>query len=159
MGSDGQVTLGHTVVKHGAKKVRKIYGGKVLVGFAGSAADGLALAERLERKLEEFRGNLTRAAVELAKEWRLDKALRRLEAMLLVADRERIYLLSGAGDLIEPEEPFAAIGSGGAYALAVLKALYPRSEKMGACDLAKEALRIAAQICIYTNDRITLEKL
>jgi len=159
MGSDGQITLGSAVIKHTAKKVRKIYNGKVLVGFAGGAADGLALMERLERKLEEHRGNLTRAVVELAKEWRLDKALRRLEAVMLVADKNRIYLLSGMGDVIEPEEPFLAIGSGGNYALAAAKALYRNNPELTARQIVEEALKIAAEICIYTNDNLTIEEL
>ncbi len=159
MASDGQVTLGNAVIKQTAKKVRKIFGGRVLVGFAGAAADGLALMERLERKLEEYRGNLTRAVVELAKEWRMDKALRRLEAVMLVADREKIYLLSGMGDVIEPEEPVMAIGSGGNYALAAARALLRHAPQMDAREIALEALKIAAEICIYTNDRITVEEI
>ncbi len=159
MGGDGQITFGNTVLKHTAKKVRKIYHGKVLVGFAGGAADGLALMERLERKLEEHRGNLTRAAVELAKEWRMDKALRRLEALLLVADEKHIYLLSGMGDVIEPEEPILAIGSGGNYALAAARALYRNNPDMDARQIVEEALKIASEICIYTNDRFTFEEL
>ncbi|HIO41574.1 MAG TPA: ATP-dependent protease subunit HslV [Aquifex sp.] len=159
MGGDGQITFGNTVLKHTAKKVRKIYHGKVLVGFAGGAADGLALMERLERKLEEHRGNLTRAAVELAKEWRMDKALRRLEALLLVADEKHIYLLSGMGDVIEPEEPILAIGSGGNYALAAARALYRNNPAMDARQIVEEALKIASEICIYTNDRFTFEEL
>ena len=159
MGGDGQITFGNTVLKHTAKKVRKIYHGKVLVGFAGGAADGLALMERLERKLEEHRGNLTRAAVELAKEWRMDKALRRFEALLLVADEKHIYLLSGMGDVIEPEEPILAIGSGGNYALAAARALYRNNPDMDARQIVEEALKIASEICIYTNDRFTFEEL
>ena len=159
MGSDGQVTLGAGVIKHTAKKVRKIYNGQVLVGFAGGAADGLALLERLERKLEEVRGNLTRAVVELAKEWRMDKALRRLEAVLLVADKNRIYLVSGMGDVIAPDEPILAIGSGGNYALAAARALYRHNPQMSARQIVEEALKIAAEICIYTNDRLTVEEL
>ncbi len=159
MGGDGQITFGNTVLKHTAKKVRKIYHGKVLVGFAGGAADGLALMERLERKLEEHRGNLTRAAVELAKEWRMDKALRRLEALLLVADEKHIYLLSGMGDVIEPEEPILAIGSGGNYALAAARALYRNNPDMDARQIVEEALKIASEICIYTNDMFTFEEL
>jgi len=158
MGGDGQITLGDTVIKHTAKKVRKIYHGKVLVGFAGGAADGLALMERLERKLDEHRGNLTRAAVELAKEWRMDKALRRLEAVMLVADDKHIYLLSGMGDVIEPEEPILAIGSGGNYALAAARALY-RNTDMDARQIVEQSLKIASEICIYTNDRLTIEEL
>ena len=159
MGGDGQITFGNSVLKHTAKKVRKIYHGKVLVGFAGGAADGLALMERLERKLEEHRGNLTRAAVELAKEWRMDKALRRLEALLLVADKNHIYLLSGMGDVIEPEEPILAIGSGGNYALAAARALYRNNPDMDARKIVEEALKIASEICIYTNDKFTFEEL
>lgn len=159
MGGDGQITLGSAVIKHTAKKVRKIYHGKVLVGFAGGAADGLALMERLERKLEEHRGNLTRAAVELAKEWRMDKALRRLEAVMLVADREHIYLLSGMGDVIEPEEPLLAVGSGGNYALAAARALYRNNPHMSARQIVEQALKIAAEICIYTNDKLTIEEI
>ncbi len=159
MGSDGQVTLGAGVIKHTAKKVRKIYHGQVLVGFAGSAADGLALLERLERKLEELRGNLMRAVVELAKEWRMDKALRRLEAVLLVADKNHIYLVSGMGDVIEPDEPILAIGSGGNYALAVAKALYRNNPQMSARQIVEEALKIASEICIYTNDKFTIEEI
>jgi len=159
MGGDGQITLGSTVIKHTTKKVRKIFHGKVLVGFAGGAADGLALMERLERKLEEHRGNLTRAAVELAKEWRMDKALRRLEAVLLVADREKIFLISGMGDVIEPEEPIMAIGSGGNYALAAARALYRNNPEMSAREIVEKALKIAAEICIYTNDKLTIEEL
>ena len=159
MGGDGQITLGATVIKHTTKKVRKIFHNKVLVGFAGGAADGLALTERLERKLEEFRGNLTRAAVELAKEWRMDKALRRLEAVLLVADREKIFLLSGMGDVIEPEEPIMAIGSGGNYALAAARALYRNNPDMSAREIVEKSLKIAAEICIYTNDNLTIEEL
>jgi len=159
MGGDGQITLGSTVIKHTTRKVRKIFHGKVLVGFAGGAADGLALMERLERKLEEHRGNLTRAAVELAKEWRMDKALRRLEAVLLVADREKIFLISGMGDVIEPEEPIMAIGSGGNYALAAARALYRNNPEMSAREIVEKALKIAAEICIYTNDKLTIEEL
>ncbi|MEO2152975.1 MAG: ATP-dependent protease subunit HslV [Aquificae bacterium] len=159
MGADGQITFGNAVIKHTAKKVRKIYNDKVLVGFAGGAADGLALMERLERKLEEYRGNLTRAAVELAKEWRMDKALRRLEAILLVADKNHIYLISGMGDVIEPEEPILAIGSGGNYALAAARALYRNKTDMDAKEIVEEALKIASEICIYTNDKFTIEEI
>ncbi len=159
MGADGQITFGNAVIKHTAKKVRKIYNDKVLVGFAGGAADGLALMERLERKLEEYRGNLTRAAVELAKEWRMDKALRRLEAILLVADKNHIYLISGMGDVIEPEEPILAIGSGGNYALAAARALYRNKTDMEAKKIVEEALKIASEICIYTNDKFTIEEI
>ncbi len=158
MGGDGQVTLGSSVIKHRAKKIRKLYKDTVLVGFAGSAADGLALMERLEAKLEEFRGNLLRACVELAKDWRMDRSLRRLEALLLVADREHMYLLSGNGDVIEPDEPVLAIGSGGDYARASALALY-RNTNMSAEEIVKESLRIAGEICIYTNQNFIIEKL
>ncbi len=158
MGGDGQVTLASSVIKHSAKKIRKLYKDSVLVGFAGSAADGLALMERLEGKLEEFRGNLLRACVELAKDWRMDKSLRRLEALLLVADRERILLLSGNGDVIEPDEPVLAIGSGGDYARASALALY-RNTDMPAEDIVRESLKIAGEICIYTNQNFIIEKL
>jgi len=159
MGGDGQITLGDTVIKHTTRKVRKIFHNKVLVGFAGGAADGLALMERLERKLEEHRGNLTRAAVELAKEWRMDRALRRLEAVLLVADREKIFLISGMGDVIEPEEPIMAIGSGGNYALAAARALYRNIPEMSPREIVEKSLKIASEICIYTNDKLTIEEL
>ncbi len=158
MGGDGQVTLGHSVIKHSARKIRKIYKDSILVGFAGSAADGLALMERLEAKLEEFRGSLLKACVELAKDWRMDRSLRRLEALLLVADKERMLLLSGNGDIIEPEEPVLAIGSGGDYARAAALALY-RNTNMPAEHIVKEALKIAGEICIYTNQNFIIEKL
>ncbi|AHE96152.1 peptidase [Thermocrinis ruber] len=158
MGGDGQVTLGPSVLKHGAKKVRKIYNGSVLVGFAGSAADGLALMERLEGKLEEFRGNLLRASVELAKEWRTDRALRRLDAMLLCANLEHLLVISGTGDVMEPDEPIMAIGSGGDYARACALALYKHTN-LSAEEIVKESLSIAAKICIYTNESFHLERL
>ncbi len=158
MGGDGQVTLGSSVVKHGAKKIRRLYNNRVLVGFAGSAADGLALMERLESKLEELRGNLLRSCVELAKEWRMDKALRRLEALLLVTDRENMLLISGNGDVIEPDEPIIAIGSGGDYARAAALALY-RNTDMTAEEIVRESLNIASQICIYTNSSFVIETL
>ncbi len=158
IGGDGQVTLGSSILKHTARKIRKLYKDNVLVGFAGSAADGLALMERLEGKLEEFRGNLLRACVELAKDWRMDKSLRRLEALLLVADRERMLLLSGNGDVIEPDEPVLAIGSGGDYARASALALY-RNTDMSAEDIVRESLKIAGEICIYTNQSFVIEKL
>ncbi|MFN3598717.1 MAG: ATP-dependent protease subunit HslV [Aquificaceae bacterium] len=158
MGGDGQVTLGSSVIKHTARKIRKIYKDSILVGFAGSAADGLALMERLEGKLEEFRGNLLKACVELAKDWRMDRSLRRLEALLLVADRERMLLLSGNGDIIEPEEPVLAIGSGGDYARAAALALY-RNTYLSAEEIVRESLKIAGEICIYTNQNFVIEKL
>lgn len=157
MASDGQVTLGATVVKHGAAKVRRAGKGKVLVGFAGGAADGLALFGRLEAKLEAHGGNLERAVVELARDWRTDRALRRLEAMIAVADRERSFLLSGTGDLIEPDDGILAIGSGGPFALAAARALLEATE-LPARLVVERSMAIAASICIYTNDRITLEE-
>ena len=162
IGSDGQVTLGQTVMKHGAKKVRRLRDGQVLAGFAGSAADGVALLERFEAKLKEWNGNLPRAAVELAKDWRTDRILRRYEALLLVADRERTFLLSGTGDVIEPdavgEGGVAAIGSGGPYALAAARALL-EATTLSARDITERALRIAGEICIYTNMQISIEEL
>ena len=158
MGGDGQVTLGSSVIKHSARKIRKLYKDSVLVGFAGSAADGLALMERLEGKLEEFIGNLLRACVELENDWRMDRRLRMLEALLLVADKERMLLLSGNGDVIEPDEPVLAIGSGGDYARASALALY-RNTDMSAEDIVRESLKIAGEICIYTNQSFIIEKL
>ncbi len=157
IGGDGQVTLGSTVIKHSARKIRRVYKEQVVVGFAGSAADGLALMERLESKLEEFRGNFLRACVELAKDWRTDKYLRRLEALLLAVDRENMLLISGNGDIIEPEEPVLAIGSGGDYARSAALALY-RNTDMSAEEIVKRSLEIASEICIYTNANIVLEK-
>jgi ATP-dependent HslUV protease subunit HslV len=158
MASDGQVTLGQTVVKHTARKVRRLYHDKVLAGFAGSAADGFALYERFEKKLEEHRGQLERAAVELAKDWRTDRALRRLEAMLLVADTQRMFLLSGTGDLIEPDDGIIGIGSGGAFALAAARALAKHSS-LNARQIVEQSMAIAADICVYTNTSVTLEEL
>jgi ATP-dependent HslUV protease subunit HslV len=158
MASDGQVTLGQTIVKHGARKVRRLYHDHVLAGFAGSAADGFALFGRFETKLEEHRGNLDRAAVELARDWRTDRALRRLEAMLIVADARVTYLLSGTGDLIEPDDGIMGIGSGGAFAMAAARALVTHST-LGARDIVIEAMGIAADICIYTNNRLTVEEM
>ncbi|MFQ5877528.1 MAG: ATP-dependent protease subunit HslV [Acidobacteriota bacterium] len=158
MGSDGQVTLDRAVMKHGARKIRRLYHDSVLVGFAGTAADGLALMTRFESRLEEFHGNLERAAVELAREWRTDRALRRLEALLMVASDARSFLLSGTGDLIEPDDGLMAVGSGGSCALAAARALSRRTG-LGAREIVEEALRIAAEIDIYTNDRITVEEL
>jgi ATP-dependent HslUV protease subunit HslV len=156
--SDGQVTLGQAVVKHTAKKVRRLYHDRVLVGFAGSAADGFALFSRFESKLEEHRGNLERAAVELARDWRTDRALRRLEAMMLVADVNAMYLLSGTGDLIEPDDGVMGIGSGGAFALAAARALM-RHADLDARAVVENAMAIASEICIYTNNKIVLEEL
>jgi ATP-dependent HslUV protease subunit HslV len=158
MASDGQVTLGQTVVKHGARKVRRLYHDRVLAGFAGSAADGFALYGRFEAKLEEHRGQLERAAVELARDWRADRALRRLEAMLLVADTRAMFLLSGTGDLIEPDDGIMGIGSGGAYALAAARALVQHST-LDARAIVEQAMGIAADICVYTNHTITVESL
>jgi ATP-dependent HslUV protease subunit HslV len=158
MASDGQVTFGNTVVKENAKKIRRLYNNQILAGFAGSAADSFALFSRFEAKLEQYRGNLERSAVELAKDWRTDRLLRRLEAMLLVMDGRATYLLSGNGDLIEPDDGIIAIGSGGAYALAAAKALASHTE-LTADTIAEEAMLIAARICIYSNDKITIEAL
>jgi ATP-dependent HslUV protease subunit HslV len=158
MGSDGQVTLGDAVVKHGAQKVRHAASGRALVGFAGGAADAMALMERLEARLEAHPGHLRRAAVELAKEWRTDRVLRRLEAMILVADPETVLVVSGNGDVIEPDDGVAAIGSGGAYALAAARALL-RHTGLAARQVVEESLRIAAELCIYTNDRIQVVEL
>jgi ATP-dependent HslUV protease subunit HslV len=155
---DGQVTLGRTVMKQGARKVRRLAGGKVLAGFAGSTSDALALFARFEAKLEEHPGNLERAAVELAREWRTDRMLRRLEAFLVVADREQSFLLSGTGDVISPDDGLLAVGSGGPFALAAARALL-RHSGLDAAAIAKEALEIAASICIYTNAQIAVESL
>jgi ATP-dependent HslUV protease subunit HslV len=155
---DGQVTLGNTVIKHTARKVRRIEEGKVIGGFAGSAADGIALFERLEGKLREHGGNLTRAAVEMAKDWRTDRVLRRLEAMLVVADRQQTYLLSGTGDVIQPDDGIIGIGSGGSYALAAARALALHSD-LSARAIAEAAMEIAAEICLYTNHSVTIETL
>ncbi len=154
---DGQVTMNQAVIKATANKVRRLMDGRILVGFAGSAADGLALFEKLEGKLREYSGNLKRSAVELAKDWRTDKVLRRLEALLLVADRESMFLISGTGDVLDPEEGVAAIGSGGSYALAAARALM-RHTSMDAENIAREAMKVAAEICVFTNSEIALEK-
>ncbi|MCC7033777.1 MAG: ATP-dependent protease subunit HslV [Acidobacteria bacterium] len=158
LAGDGQVTLGDTVVKQGARKIRRLYNDKVLAGFAGSAADSFALFSRFESKLEQYRGNLERSAVELAKDWRTDRALRRLEAMLLVLDHRSMFLLSGTGDLIEPDEGIVGIGSGGAYAQSAAKAL-ARYTTLDARAIAEAAMRVAADVCIYTNGNVTLEEL
>lgn len=158
MAGDGQVTIGNTVMKHGAAKVRRLYGDRILAGFAGSAADSFALFARFEAKLEEYRGNMERSVVELAKDWRLDKYLRQLQAFLIVANNEKAYLLSGTGDLIQPDDGILAIGSGGSFALAAARALL-KYTSMTAKEIAEESLRIAAEICIYTNDHITVETL
>lgn len=156
---DGQVTFGqNTVMKHNAKKVRRLYHGKVLAGFAGSVADAFTLFTKFEQKLEEYNGNMMRAAVELAKEWRLDRVLRRLEALLIVADAENMLIISGNGEVIEPDDAVTAIGSGGPYALAAARALMAHSA-LSAPETAREALAIAADICVYTNNHITVEEL
>ena len=160
LAGDGQVTLGQAVVmKHQAKKVRRLHKGAILAGFAGSTADAFTLFERFEAKLEEHSGNLVRAAVEMAKDWRQDKYLRRLEAMLLVADAETILILSGTGDVIEPDDGIASIGSGGPYALAAARALARNNPEMGAEQIVRASMGIAAEICVYTNDNLTVEVL
>jgi ATP-dependent HslUV protease subunit HslV len=156
--SDGQVTLGDTVIKHGAKKVRRLYNEKILAGFAGSSADSFALFSRFEAKLEQFHGNLSRAAVELAKDWRTDRALRHLEAVMIVADEKTTFLISGTGDLIEPDDGIVGIGSGGAFALAAARALAKYTD-LSAREIAMESMQIAAKICIYTNENISIEEL
>jgi ATP-dependent HslUV protease subunit HslV len=158
VGGDGQVTLGQTVVKHNATKVRRLYQERVLAGFAGAGADAITLFERFEQKLERVGGNLRRAAVELAKDWRTDRMLRRLEALMIVADKDALLIVSGTGDVIEPEDGVAAIGSGGNYALAAARALILHSQ-LDARGIVEEAMRIAAAICVYTNDRLTIEEL
>jgi ATP-dependent HslUV protease subunit HslV len=158
MAGDGQVTMGDTVVKHQAKKIRRLYQDKILTGFAGSTADAFTLFERLEAKLEQYNGNLKRAAVELAKDWRMDRALRRLEALLLAADRNECFILSGTGDVIEPDDGLAAVGSGAPYALAAARAMV-RHTQLPIRQVAEEAMKIAASICIYTNEEFTIEEL
>ncbi len=158
LAGDGQVTLGDTIVKQGARKIRRLYNDKVLAGFAGSAADSFALFARFEAKLEQYRGNIERSAVELAKDWRSDRILRRLEAMLIVLDTRSTFLLSGTGDLIEPDDGIVGIGSGGAYALAAARAL-ARHTPLDARAIAEAAMTIAADICIYTNGTIAIEEL
>ncbi len=158
MGGDGQVTIGETVIKHTARKVRTLFGGEVLAGFAGSTADAFTLFERFEAKLDQYQGNLSRAAVELAKDWRTDRVLRRLEALMAVADTENLFLISGNGDVLEPEGEILAIGSGGSYANAAAQALVAFSDLKPA-EVVREALSIAARICIYTNDEIHIEEL
>ncbi|MBQ3891968.1 MAG: ATP-dependent protease subunit HslV [Desulfovibrio sp.] len=159
LGGDGQVTIGQSMVmKHSAKKVRRLYHGKVIAGFAGATADAFTLFERFEAKLEEFSGNLLRSAVELAKDWRQDKYLRKLEALLLVADAERTLILTGNGDVVEPDDGVAAIGSGGPYALAAARALLTHTE-MGAEEIVVEAMKIASDICVFTNSYLSIEKI
>jgi len=158
LAGDGQVTLGQSVIKHSAKKIRRLFNDKVIAGFAGSTADALSLFARFETKLQEYHGNLARAAVEMAKEWRTDRALRHLDALLVVADAKTTFLLSGDGDVIEPDDGICAIGSGGPFALAAARAL-ARHTKLGAREIAQEAMRLASEICIYTNNQFTVEEL
>jgi ATP-dependent HslUV protease subunit HslV len=158
LAGDGQVTFGQTVMKQGARKIRRLYHDQILAGFAGSAADSFALFSRFEAKLEQYRGNFERAAVELARDWRTDRALRRLEAMMVVADKGSMFLLSGTGDLIQPDDGIVGIGSGGAYALAAARAL-TKHTSLSAREIAESAMRIAADICIYTNDQLVIEEL
>ncbi len=158
MAGDGQVSFNTTVMKHGARKIRKVHHDQALTGFAGTAADAFTLVDRFETKLEEYQGSLIRAAVELAKDWRADRVLRRLEALLAVADRETSLILSGTGDIIEPDDGVIGIGSGGSYALAAARALQQHTQ-LGAREIAETAMRIAADICIYTNDHLSVEEL
>jgi ATP-dependent HslUV protease subunit HslV len=158
MAGDGQVTMGSEIVKHSARKIRRLYNNKIIAGFAGSTADALSLFSRFEEKLQEHHGKLSRAAVELARQWRTDKALRHLEALLLIADEADTLIVSGNGDVIEPDEPVAAVGSGGSFAVAAATALLENT-KMSAREVAEAAMHIAAKICIYTNDKITIEEL
>lgn len=158
MAGDGQVTIGQTIFKQKANKIRILYDGKVLAGFAGATSDAFALFSRFEKKLEEYRGNLSRAAIELAKDWRLDKALRRLEALLIVANKENSYLISGTGDVVEPDDGIVAIGSGGPYALAAARALINHTD-LSAREIALEALKISSDICVYTNNQTFVEEL
>ena len=158
LAGDGQVTLGDTVIKHGAKKIRRLYNEKIIAGFAGSSADSFALFSRFEAKLEQFHGNLSRAAVELAKDWRTDRSLRHLEAVMIVADDKNTFLIAGNGDLIEPDDGLIAIGSGGAYALAAARAMTKYTD-LSARQIAEESMRSAGQICIYTNESVTVEEL
>lgn len=158
IGGDGQVSFGHTIMKHNANKIRRLGDGKVVAGFAGSTADAFTLFEKFEAKLEQYRGNLTRAAVELAKDWRTDRVLRRLEALLIVADKTKTLTISGNGDVVEPDDEISAVGSGGPYALAAARALIKHS-KLGAKEIVETALKIASEICIYTNDSIVTEEL
>jgi ATP-dependent HslUV protease, peptidase subunit HslV len=156
--SDGQVTLGETVIKHGAKKIRRLYNDKIVAGFAGSSADSFALFSRFEAKLEQFHGNLSRAAVELAKDWRTDRSLRHLEAVMIVADDKNTFLISGTGDLIEPDDGIIGIGSGGAFALAAARAMNKFTD-LSAKEIAQESMQIAGKICIFTNESISIEEL
>ena len=155
---DGQVTMGNTVLKHNAKKVRTMYDNKLIAGFSGATADAFTLFERFEAKIESYRGNIKRAAVELAKDWRTDKILRRLEALLIIADKEHTFIISGTGDVIEPEDGVAAIGSGGPYAQAAAKALFENTN-LPAREIVEKSMKIASNICIYTNENLTIEEL
>ena len=155
---DGQVTIGETILKQKASKIRNLFKGKVLAGFAGATSDAFALFSRFEAKLEEYRGNLSRASIELAKDWRMDRALRRLEALLIVADKDNSFLISGTGDVVEPDDGIIAIGSGGSYAVAAARALI-RHTNLSAKDVAMEAMKITSDICVYTNNQITVEEL
>ncbi len=158
LGADGQVSLGNTIMKHSAKKVRRVYNNSVLVGFAGATADAFTLLQRFEEKLEQYRGNLERSSIELAKDWRTDRYLRRLEAMLIVASSSKILIISGTGDVIEPDDNIVAIGSGGMYALSAARALYAHTE-LTAREIVEKSLTIAGEICIYTNSNIAIEEL
>jgi len=158
MAGDGQVTLGETVLKQSANKIRRLYDGAVIAGFAGATSDAFALFARFEAKLEEYRGNLPRAAIELAKDWRMDRALRRLEALLIVADKDDSFIISGTGDVVEPDDGIIAIGSGGPYALAAARALLAHT-KLPAKEIAAQAMKISADICVFTNQHITIEEL
>jgi ATP-dependent HslUV protease subunit HslV len=159
MAGDGQVSIGETVMKHGAKKVRRLYKDRILAGFAGAAADAFALFSRFEAKLEEFNGNLSRSAVELAKDWRMDRALRQLQALLAVADKETMLLISGTGDIIEPDDDIIGIGSGGGFARAAARALMQHAPQMSARQVVEESMKIAAGLCVYTNENLTIEEL
>lgn len=158
MAGDGQVTIGQTILKQTARKIRRLYNEKILAGFAGATSDAFALFSRFEAKLEEYRGNLSRAAIELAKDWRLDRALRRLEALMIVADKESSFLISGTGDVVEPDDGIIAIGSGGPFALAAARALIKHTN-LSAKEIVLEAIKISADICVYTNDQIVFEEL
>jgi ATP-dependent HslUV protease subunit HslV len=158
MAGDGQVSMGQTILKQTARKIRRLHKDRILAGFAGATSDAFALFSRFENKIEEFRGNLGRAAIELAKDWRLDKSLRQLEALLVVADKDSSYLISGTGDVVEPDDGIVAIGSGGPYALAAARALIQHTD-LSAREIALESMHIAADICVYTNDQITVEEL
>jgi len=157
LAGDGQVTMHNTVLKHKARKIRRLYQDRILAGFSGATADAFTLFEKFEKKLEQYQGNITRGAVELAKDWRTDKVLRRLEALLLIADKDHCFIISGNGDVIEPDDSVTAVGSGGPYALAAAKALFAHTN-LSAREIATEAMKIAASICIYTNDQVVIEE-